>query len=144
MPYLANESWVTAIRSLTRNGSDCVQTASAFVPDRIQDTSFRIWWISLASLAGSIFKDAQWNRAYSISHIPELKYTSQKADLMGELSPQTVRSTTESTFLKHKIPLSFLLKNIYSSFPKLCFSLAFFRYWCQCHFTSFWLRTQHI
>lgn len=38
MTYLANESWVTATRRLTRYGSDCVQTASPFIPDVVTES----------------------------------------------------------------------------------------------------------
>lgn len=138
MTYLANESWVSAIRRLTKNGSDCVQIASPFFPEVVTE-SHVCEMLSLTPHVRkfpSFLKAARWNRAYNITYILKFKYTSQRADPMGELSSQPVRSTTESTFLKHNTPHLSSWKIFILSFLKLCFSLAFFRYCCQCNFTT--------
>lgn len=95
-----------------------MQTLSPFIPE-VFTCPMPVTSRALSFREGKFpttFKAAHWSRAYKITYILKFKYTSQKADPTGELSSQLLRSTTESTFLKYKIPLSFLLQNIYFCF----------------------------
>lgn len=106
-----------------RNGSVQVQTLSPFIPE-VFTCPMPVTSRALSFHAGkfpSTFEVTHLSRAYKFTYMLKFKYNSQKADPTGELSSQLLRSTTKSTFLKHKIPLSFLLQNIY-----FCFSWALF------------------
>lgn len=73
-------------------------------------SNLQLYSIELSFHAGlfpSALKAAQLSRAHiSASDVLEFKHTKPKADPAEELSSQPLRSTTESTFLKHKTLLS--------------------------------------